>query len=162
VPTLHFLCGKAGAGKTTLARALGRTLPAVVICEDEWLRALGFEIRSFDDYRAASARCRAVIEPLVRQILRAGAHVVLDYAANTRERRAWVRTLFEPEGADHLLHFLDATDDAALAGVHRRNVEKPEGVYFGDVSDEMFHAVTPYFTAPGDDEGFRVVRVART
>ncbi len=29
--TLHFICGLAAAGKTTLARALGRTLPAVVV-----------------------------------------------------------------------------------------------------------------------------------
>jgi hypothetical protein len=29
--TLHFICGKAGAGKTALARALGRTLPAVLV-----------------------------------------------------------------------------------------------------------------------------------
>ncbi len=45
--TLHFICGKVGAGKTaSLARALGRTLPAVVFCEDEWLVTLGFEVRS--------------------------------------------------------------------------------------------------------------------
>jgi predicted kinase len=49
--TPHFICGKAGAGKTTLARALGRTLPAVVFCEEEWLVTLGFEVRSLASSR---------------------------------------------------------------------------------------------------------------
>jgi len=43
------------AGKTTLARALGRTLPAVVFCDDEWLVTLGFEIRSLADFEATAA-----------------------------------------------------------------------------------------------------------
>jgi predicted kinase len=38
--TLHFVAGKAGAGKTTLARTLARDSRAVLICEDEWMLRL--------------------------------------------------------------------------------------------------------------------------
>jgi predicted kinase len=105
--TLHFICGKAGTGKRTLARALGRTLPAAVFCEDEWLVTLGFEIRSLADFEAAAAKCRALIGPLAADLLRLGVSVVFDFAGNTVESRRWVRTLFEAAAADHLLHVGD-------------------------------------------------------
>jgi predicted kinase len=156
--TLHFICGKAGAGKTTLARALGRSLPAAVFIEDEWIVKLGFEIRSLDDFIAASTRCRSVIGPLVVELLGLGLHVVLDFAGNTVRSRQWVRGLFEVAGAEHVLHLLEASDAECLARLHRRNQEQPPGIYFGHVGDEMFHAVTAYFAPPAPEEGFRVQR----
>jgi predicted kinase len=62
VATLHFICGKAGAGKTPLARVLGRELPAVVVCEDEWLSPLS-DPNDLDDYRKASRRLRDALTP---------------------------------------------------------------------------------------------------
>ena len=158
---LHFICGKAGAGKTTLARELGRTLPAVVICEDEWISTLGFEIRSLEDFLKASSKCRSLIRPLASELLRLGVCVVFDFAGNTVTSRQWVRTIFEAANADHVLHVIEATDSECLANIHRRNDEKPSGVFWGHVTDEIFHAVTAYFAPPQPEEGFRVLAHAQ-
>jgi predicted kinase len=154
--TLHFICGKAGAGKTTLARELGLALPAVVFVEDEWIVTLGFEIKSLEDFRSASQRCRTLMASLAIELLRKGMPVVFDFAGNTRRDRQWVRGVFESAGAEHLLHLIEATDEQCLANIHRRNDEKPSGIYAGYVSDETFHAVTAHFRPPQEDEGFVV------
>lgn len=154
--TLHFICGKAGAGKTTLARQLGRTLPAIVFVEDEWIDILGFEINSLQDFAAASAKVRKLIARLAGDLLRMEVNVAFDFAGNTRKDRQWVRAVFEAAGADHILHVIEASDEQCLANIHRRNEEKPEGIYAGYVSDETFRAVTAHFIPPQEDEGFRV------
>jgi predicted kinase len=155
--TLHFIGGKAGAGKTTLARELGESERAIVICEDEWLSKFGFVIRSLDDYRDATGRFRDVIRPLVIDLLRLNVSVVLDYPANTVQRRAWMRALFDSAGADHVLHWIEASDSECLDNIHRRNEEKPTGIYWGEVSDQQFNAVNPYVIPPSPDEGFNIV-----
>ena len=53
-------------------------------------------------------------------------------------------------------HVIEATDEQCLANIHRRNEEKPEGIYAGFVSDETFHAVTAHFLPPQVDEEFRL------
>ena len=155
--TLHFICGKAGAGKTTLARQLGRSLPAVVICEDEWIDTLGFEIRSHADFESVASKWRSLIGPFATQLLRLGVSVVFDFSGNTIQSRQWVRSVFEAASADHLLHVIEATDARCLANIHRRNHEKPPGVYWGHVSDERFHEVTIHFAPPRADEGFQIM-----
>ena len=51
-PTLHFFCGKAGAGKTTVASRLAQDHGAILISEDIWLmRLFGDQMKTFDDYK---------------------------------------------------------------------------------------------------------------
>lgn len=156
--TLHFICGKAGAGKTTLARKLGHELPAVVICEDEWLSQLSDPITSLDDYVKASRRLRSALAPHVVELLRLGNHVVFDLGANNIPRgRAWVRSIFEAAGADHRLHYLPVDDATCLERVRQRNESQPAGVFFGIVADALVREVNTHFTPPAPEEGFQVV-----
>ena len=79
-PMLHFLCGKIGAGKSTLAAALASQPGALRISEDDWLAALyPGEIHGMDDYVRCAGRLRAVVAPHVRALLDAGLTVVLDF-----------------------------------------------------------------------------------
>ena len=154
--TLHFICGKAWAGKTTLARELGRGVPAIVFCEDEWIDTLGFAVRSLDDFREAAAKCRKLIGPLATELLRLGVSVVFDLRATRQPAGGGCAACSRRSGADHLLHVIEASDAECLANIRRRNDEKPPGIYWGHFGEETFHAVTAYFVPPRPEEGFRI------
>jgi predicted kinase len=154
---LHFIAGKAGAGKTTLARALGRELPAAVVCEDEWLVQIAEPIENLADYLKASRRLRSVLAPHVTELLRLGVSVVFDFAGNTVRDRAWVRSIYEAAGADHVLHYIPVDDETCQARVRRRNETKPAGVFYGVVTDAQVAEVNAHFVPPAPDEGFTVV-----
>lgn len=71
MPTLHFFCGKAGAGKTTVAAKLSKDHSAVLLSEDIWmLRLYGDQMKTFDDYIHYSQKLKGVIGPHVAQLLR--------------------------------------------------------------------------------------------
>jgi predicted kinase len=156
VATLHFVYGNPGAGKTRLARAIAAEAPAVFFCEDEWLLALGGTITTVAQYRDASRRVRGLIAPLATRVLALGTSIVFDFAANTVRDRAWVRAIFEGAGAEHLLHVLDVPVEECRRRLHERNATRPPGLYFGDVSDELFDAVVPHIVPPDPGEGFRI------
>jgi predicted kinase len=72
-PTLHFICGKAGAGKTTVANGLAQEHAAFFISEDIWMmRLFGDQMKSFDDYLHFSPKLKSVVGPLATQLLKSG------------------------------------------------------------------------------------------
>lgn len=155
--TLHFLSGRAGAGKTTLARQLALTERAALFCEDEWISRLAEPIETLSEYVAAAARIRSVVAPLAVELLTLGTSVVFDFAGNTVNDRAWVRSIVQDAKADHRLHYVRCDEATCLRRVHQRNILKSSGLFFGTVTDAQIHGVNRCFAPPSPEEGFTVV-----
>jgi predicted kinase len=154
-PTLHLVCGKIAAGKSTLVTQLAQAPGTLAVREDFWLaRLYPGEQTTLADYVRNSARLRAAMTPHLIDLLRTGVSMALDFPANTRSSRAWMRTLFEAAECAHVLHYLEAGDDTCKARLRQRNVS---GAHEFSVSDAEFDEFMTHFVPPAPDEGFEVV-----
>jgi predicted kinase len=86
-------------------------------------------------------RCRSVREPLIVDILKAGASAVLDLAGNRIDERTSARSLSEQAGSPHVLHFLSADDEECLRRPQLRNQLKPEGLYVASTTEADFGVI---------------------
>ena len=154
---LFFLCGRAGAGKSTLARQMSIAHKAILICEDQWLLHLFDGASSLEAYIERRGRIRKLLMEHVPTLLKAGHSVIFDFGGNTVRDRQWVRSLFESAGARHELHYIVADEPLCKRRIQERNRTKPDGIYWGDVSEEMFDAVNQYFQPPTAEERFTIV-----
>lgn len=156
LPTLHLLCGKIASGKSTLAKELAKTPDTVILSEDTWLAQLyPNDIRTVADYARCASNLRGVIGPHVTDLLRIGVSVVLDFPANTVSNRKWMKSLIDTAESEHVLHFLDVSDDQCLTRLRARNTS---GAHAFVVADTEFHLITNYFVAPQQVEGFNIIR----
>jgi hypothetical protein len=57
-----------------------------------------------------------------------------------------------------MLHVLEVADDECRRRVHVRSVDRPAGLYFGHVTDEVIEAVLPRIVPPSEAEGFTIRR----
>lgn len=154
-PTLHMLCGKIAAGKSTLAARLGDMPETVLIAEDDWLNVLfADDLHSLQDYARCSSKLRQIMLPHVAALLNVGVSVVLDFPANTVEQRNWMRGILERTNASHQLHLLTASDEVCLARLRERN---HQGDHPFAVTEAQFRQFSSHFQVPSPDEGFDVV-----
>ena len=154
-PTLHLLCGKIAAGKSSLAAQLGAAPLTMIVSEDQWLFHLfGAEMATVEDYVRCAAKLRKAMAPHVVDLLKAGMSVVLDYPANTLANRAWMKGIAEEAGVPHQLHWLDVPDEVCKARMRARN---EAGAHEFAVSDAQFDLITSHFVPPTADEGLEIV-----
>lgn len=154
--TLHLLCGKIAAGKSTLAARLARAERTVLVAEDHWLSTLYPDaIVTLEDYRERSARLEGMMAPHLASVLRAGAAVVLDFHMNTRDRRDWAKDIAREAGVDAVLHWLDPPDAVCRARLRARNAA---GTHAYEVSDAMFDRFTAHYDPPDPSEGWTIER----
>ena len=158
---LFFLCGKMAAGKSTLARQLAARQDAMLFEQDHWVETLFPNmIVNVATYIEYSGRINRIVAPIVVDVLTRGISVVMDFPGNTRNQRAWFRSIIDQAGVEHQLHFVDTPDDICKAQLKARSAHLPPGTKW--TTDEDFELISSHFRAPEHDEAFTIVRHARS
>ena len=149
--TLHVIFGPCGAGKTTYAHALARREGAVPFVLDEWgARLFGPDVDGPLDFGWMAERirrCNAVIWSTATAVLAAGASVVLDVGAMSRQHREHIRQLAQAQGLSLQWHFVDAPQEVRRARIAGRNAAKGE-TFVAEVTPEMFQILENLYEAP--------------
>jgi predicted kinase len=114
---LVLICGLPASGKTTLARELARSMPAIRLDKDDWVTRLGHDVWD-DEFRV---RIEAQLWALTRELLAHGQSVILEWGHWARAERDEKREGARALGVGVELHYLDVPLDELVARVEGRN-----------------------------------------
>jgi predicted kinase len=137
------MCGLPGSGKTTLARRLAASVPAVRLCPDEWMASLDVDL--FDE--AFRDRLERRMWSHAQDLLRLGVNVILESGMWLRSDRDEKRVGARALGAAVELHYLDLPLDELARRVSGR-------YGFGKVplTRDHLERYSTYFQAPDATE----------
>jgi predicted kinase len=149
--TLHLVCGLPGAGKTTFAKQLELSLPALRLTPDDHLKTLyGLDA---DTAVIAAARdpLEAFLYGLALRVLELGVDVVIDYGFWSRAEREFFARGAHEVGADAKLYFADLP----LAELWRRIEARNGALTLGDmpIRRDEFDIWAQIFQRPAPEEG---------
>ena len=147
---LVLLRGLPGSGKTTLAKQLEISLPALRLCPDEWIAPLLVDVTNI----AELGRLRSPIEALqwevAKRVLVLGTNVVIEWGLWSKEERNHFRSEAEALGAQVELRYLDVGRDELWARLSKRNANLLPGTFH--VTEENISQWWAGFEPPTADE----------
>lgn len=113
---LVLICGLPASGKTTLARQLAPTIPAIRLDKDEWTTRLGRDVWD-DEFRV---RLERQLWALTQELLAHGQSVILEWGHWARVERDEKRLGARALGVGVELRYLDAPLEELVERAHRR------------------------------------------
>lgn len=156
--TLHLVCGKMAAGKSTYSKQLAQSKSLIYLSEDDLLADLfQGEIKDVASYIEKSRKLKLALKPVILQMLEHGNSLILDFPANTVAQRSWLLGVALEAKAHHVLHFIDLPDSICKEQLLKRASEHPERA--ATDTPEMFEAITKFFEPPTKEESLNVHRI---
>ncbi|HPA38514.1 MAG TPA: ATP-binding protein [Phenylobacterium sp.] len=153
--TLHVVFGPTGAGKSTYAKALARSEPAVHFAIDDWMaRLFAPDMPDPVEYEWMTdrvERCEAQIWATLASVMAAGVSTVLDLGLMRRADRARVAEIARAVDLPFQFHFVTAPPLVRRQRMLERNEVSGDGFSFA-VTPQMFDFMEGVFEAPTPEE----------
>ena len=149
-PILFLMVGLPGAGKTTLAKKLESTRPALRLTPDEWIPVLYGENLSQEKLDSVRDPVETMQWQVAAAALGLGVDVVLDFGFWGRGERDDFRARAAALGARAKVCFLDVSHAELSARLAARNANLPPGTFH--VSQEQLDLWWSWFEPPTMEE----------
>jgi predicted kinase len=155
---VHLICGLPGAGKSTHAEALRRSLPGLRFSIDDWNARLFFPDRhptsDFGWFYERVQRSCAQMREVAQQALEIGVPVIFDCGLTDARERAIFGDWAEALGVPVTLHWIDVDATERWKRVMARNAEQGE-TFRLEVTREMFDFMEQIWEPPLPEEAAR-------
>jgi len=143
---LILICGLPASGKTTLARELAPTIPAIRLNKDHWTAQLGHDVWD-DEFRI---RLEAQLWALTQELLAQGQSVILEWGHWARAERDEKRLGARALGVGVELHYTDAPLEVLVARAEQRNASGEWSA--SPITRAHFEQWATIFQAPDEEE----------
>ena len=148
--TLFLICGLPGSGKTTLAKQLELSRPALRLSPDEWIAPLLSDVSDTVELDRLRSPVEAVQWEVAQRVLTLGLDVVLEWGFWSRAERASYRSQAEALGARVELRYLQVGRNELWARLSKRNAHLPPGTFA--VTEAQLDLWLSWFQPPTPDE----------
>ena len=148
---LFLLCGKPGAGKTTLANFLAQNYGFIHLSVDDFMLRLFGEIEDRNLFNEKLNACKELIYELCFKLLNNN-DVVLDFGFWGKEERQLIRNKFSEYNV--LTIYIKLSDDEIFNRIEKRNSNLKENEYF--IDKETFNFLSSKFEEPNNEKNLIV------
>jgi predicted kinase len=147
---LHLICGLPGAGKTTFARHLEQSLPALRLTPDDHIKSLYGADADTAVIAAARDPLEAFLYQLALRVLQLGVDVVIDYGFWSRAERDFFARGAVEVGARAQLYFADLPLAELWSRIEERNAHLgPNDMHIERAELDVWASI---FQRPAPDE----------